>query len=553
MRAQPVLRSTAVAIAILAALPAAAAAAPDTRITFYFGLERPETAARAAFFAVGDPASSSFRHFRTADGVARRYGADGATRRGFRAAAERRGFAVRIDRSRVFARVTGTVALFGQVFGRHIRKEFNNDEFANAYFPRGGHRLRLPADLKPYVRDVVASYSRSTPTASGGGGATAAAAAARKGPRNRGTWRGGCRKAKATGGYSYPQVRHAYGVDAVGTGAGASVAILNVGEGLTRRDRRTYARCFGLRPVRTRTLLTDGQARPFGRGTFEPQEDFALVRGMAPGLRSITFTQVWLATELWFLGPAQVFSAPGLPRALSMSYGECERDVRGHGSSANERAGARLMDAMLVRLGLAGVGSFASAGDFGSTCNGQLVPGVAWPASSPFLTAVGGSRLVLDSANERVREVVWNDLRWESADNGGGAGGGGFARHSRRPPYQRAVIGGRRRAVPDVAAHASMFPAWPVDLGKFWVSDGGTSAAAPLVAGAWATVSARAHAPLGPANGLLYALGDAAAYDVTHGDNGYDRHVPAHRARPGYDLASGLGVPDFGALARVAY
>jgi hypothetical protein len=31
--------------------------------------------------------------------------------------------------------------------------------------------------------------------------------------------------------------------------------------------------------------------------------------------------------------------------------------------------------------------------------------------------------------------------------------------------------------------------------------------------------------------------------------NGFTRRVPAHRARPGYDLASGLGVPAFGRLA----
>ena len=36
--------------------------------------------------------------------------------------------------------------------------------------------------------------------------------------------------------------------------------------------------------------------------------------------------------------------------------------------------------ALLVRLGLAGVGAFASAGDFGSTCNNENYAGIAWPA-----------------------------------------------------------------------------------------------------------------------------------------------------------------------------
>ena len=55
--------------------------------------------------------------------------------------------------------------------------------------------------------------------------------------------------------------------------------------------------------------------------------------------------------------------------------------------------------------------------------------------------------------------------------------------------------------------------------------------------------------PLGPVNGLLYASAPATRFDITAGDNGYTRRVPAHAARPGYDLASGLGVPEFGRLA----
>jgi subtilase family serine protease len=106
--------------------------------------------------------------------------------------------------------------------------------------------------------------------------------------------------------------------------------------------------------------------------------------------------QAWPAAELWFLGAAQVLSAPGLPDAFSLSYGECERDIRGSASTPTTRASADLLDSMLVRLGLAGVGSFASAGDFGSTCDGQPFLGVTWPASSPYLTAVGVTRAGTD-------------------------------------------------------------------------------------------------------------------------------------------------------------
>ncbi|MDQ3893841.1 MAG: S53 family peptidase, partial [Actinomycetota bacterium] len=419
--------------------------------------------------------------------------------------------------------------------------------------------------LRPLVREVAASYTRST-RRSRARAATALHVAeddsSEHGPTagppgNGGTWIGGCTAAQATGAYSFAQVRSAYGVDALGRGSGASLAILNVGEGITPRDIADAARCFGLPALRTRTLLTDGQSRAFGRGTFEPQEDLALVRGMAPGLASVTFVQAWLAPELWFLGAAKVLALSSLPDTFSISYGECERDIRAKGAPRTVRAGAALLDALLVRLGLVGVGVFAAAGDFGSTCNGRPFAGVTWPASSPYLTAVGGTRLVLNQANARVDEVVWNDLEWLSPDNGGGAGGGGISAVSRRPSFQRRLaVPGTRRAVPDVSAHASLLPGWPVVLAGNWVEDGGTSASTPLLAGAFATLSANERAagrpPLGPVTGLLYALQASAPeafFDVVSGANGYEPKVPAWSASPGYDLASGLGVPRFDRVA----
>jgi pro-kumamolisin-like protein len=547
-----------------AAAPAVAAKSP--RITFYFGLKRPEAAARAAFFAVQAPSSPTYRRFLIAGEAAGRYGASAKTVRAVRRAGLRHGLRVRVDPSRVFARVEGTVARLQRVFHAPIRRQYNNETLSWAFYVGARHRLRLPRDMRPWVREVVPSFSRSQKSERE---AHATAAGPKSGPheeppagapKNAGTWAGGCEQARKTGGYSYAQVRHAYGLDSVGSGG--SAAIVNVGEGLTGGDLAANASCFGYPAAKVRTLLADGQARPFPRDTFEPQEDLALLRGMAPGLTSLTFAQTWLAPELWFLAPVEVLDAPRLPDVISISYGECERSVRGARAGASQRAGADLMDAVLARLGLAGVASFAAAGDFGSTCNGQPFPGVAWPASSPFLTAVGGTRLALNAANERSEEVVWNDTRWTPAEAGGGAGGGGFSAVSKRPPFQvqapfdPTIPATTRRAVPDVSAHASIFPGWPVVLAGHWELDGGTSTAAPLLAGAFATLSARQRAlgqpPLGPFNGLLYQLQEtnsSALYDITAGDNSYDPKVPGYSATPGYDLASGLGVPNFTVVA----
>jgi subtilase family serine protease len=555
------------ALVCLALVPAAGAAhravataKRSPTITFYFGLRRPEAQARTAFFAVGRPGSSSYRRFLSLRQISARYGASTGTRRAFLKGIAALGLRARIDQSGVFARVSGTVRQLDRAFGVRIKSEFSNFPNVEAYFLSGRQTLRLPTSLRRLVQNVVTDFTHSQAVPPGQGTQQATAASAPMSPptpRNLGTWVRGCRAARALGTYSFAQVRNAYGIATLGGGGGSSVAILNVGEDVPPKDVAANARCFGYPRLRPRTLRTDGQTLAFGRGTFEPQEDLALVRGMAPGLRSLTFTKAWLDPGLWFLGGSQVLSARPLPDTYSISYGECENSVRGPGAGPSSRAGADLMDAMLVRLGLAGVSTFASAGDFGSTCDGRLFAGVAWPASSPYLTAVGGSRVVLNPANQRVNEVVWNDLQWTPANMGGGVGGGGLSSFSARPPYQRGLgLPGGRRGIPDVSANASNFPGYPVVLNGHWEEDAGTSAAAPLMAGAFALLDAaqraRGRPRLGPLNGLLYRLrarSPQTFFDIVSGNNAYSGRIRGWRARPGYDLASGLGVPQFAQLA----
>jgi kumamolisin len=550
-------RVLAIALAAIAAAVAGAApaGAKPIRITFYFGLKRADAQAVAAFFAIQQPGSATYRRFGSLAQLSARYGASAATRRAFVTQIRRLGLSASIDRSGVFARVRGTVSQFERAFRVRITSEFSNDTISTSYGVAGNRPLPLPRPLRPLVQDVVANYARNSAFPK------ARAAEARRsmppGPKNTGTWIGGCKQARALGAYSFAQVRNAYGIGALGKGAGASVAILNVGEGLAAQDIAENARCFGYGSIRPRTLLSDGQTHPFGRASFEPQEDLALVRGMAPGLKSLTFTQVWGVPALWFLGASQVLDARNLPDALSISYGECEQAIRGPRAGQASRAGANLLDSLVVRLGLAGVGTFASSGDFGTSCDGEHFKGIAWPGSSPYLTSVGGTRLVLNAANQRTNEVVWNDLRWATPMNGGGATGGGLSSVSARPPFQSGVpIAGSRRAVPDVAAHASMFPGWPVVLAGHWELDGGTSASTPLTASAFAVISAAQRAagrpPLGPVNGLLYTLdrsSPSTIFDIVSGANRYYRDIPGYSAKLGYDLASGLGVPQFAQVA----
>ncbi len=195
---------------------------------------------------------------------------------------------------------------------------------------------------------------------------------------------------------------------------------------------------------------------------------------------------------------------------------------------------------------LAGVSSLVAAGDAGSTTCGTSVAGttLSYPAVSPFVTAVGGTRLTLGPGNTRVAETVWND----SVFGVSGAGGGGVARRQPRPAYQDGANPHGHRAVPDVSALADVVPGWPDVISSTLQTVGGTSGSTPFVAAATALVNAserQAGRPrVGLANGWFYkaASQPSAFFDVTQGSNDL-AGVGCCQAGVGYDPASGLGVP----------
>jgi Pro-kumamolisin, activation domain len=186
-------------------------------LTFYFGLKRPDAKAVAAFWAVQRPGSASYRRFLSPAEIARRYGASPATRGAFVAAFTRFGLRASIDPSGVFARVSGTKAQLERAF--HVKITTLPDETATLY--QTNRPLRLPASVKPLVREVIATFERTVrPVKETSRRLTAPTPAplrvAAPGPKNEGRWTRGCAAARRLGGYSFGQIRHAYGVEKVG-------------------------------------------------------------------------------------------------------------------------------------------------------------------------------------------------------------------------------------------------------------------------------------------------------------------------------------------------
>jgi kumamolisin len=238
----------------------------------------------------------------------------------------------------------------------------------------------------------------------------------------------------------------------------------------------------------------------------------------------------------------------GPPEAMTLSYGGC--------AIAEAQASPQFLETInkvLAMAALTGVSTFVAAGDSGSTTcpRGSGVPGpsLSFPAVSAFVTAVGGTRLALGAGNARVGESVWNDAPYGQR----AAGGGGVSRLVPRPDYQQKVSSAPNRAVPDVSALADISPGWPVVTDGVLHTVGGTSGSSPLTAAATALVAGAERAagrpPLGLVNGWFYtaAAQPDAFFDVVQGNNDLER-VGCCTAGPGYDTASGLGVPNWDAL-----
>ena len=300
--------------------------------------------------------------------------------------------------------------------------------------------------------------------------------------------------------------------------------------------------------------------------------DTEMVAAMAPKLSGLDVVYGSVASGSSFIdlldAPLndKLFKGPA-PKMVSFSGGFCE--LGGYAPYSQDAGLYALAEHLLMVMAADGVSFVSAAGDTGSSCNlvepnptqaDQARLSVAFPASSPYVTAAGGALFGLRSNDTIENERVWND----SPLGIGGAGGGGQSVVFARPWYQAGLaLPGKGRAVPDVALEADFYS--PISVYctvncaiHGWQTGDGTSAASRLFAGelALADEAAAQHheASLGLANPLIYRLGEMrspALRDITIGNNDV-YGLRCCTARPGYSEASGWGSPELPALISAA-
>ena len=185
----------------------------------------------------------------------------------------------------------------------------------------------------------------------------------------------------------------------------------------------------------------------------------------------------------------------------------------------------------------------------------------SWPASDPLVTAVGGTKLNLNSKGmPNSLAVAWNDTYMHPSPSPEASGGGRSAFFT-RPSYQSTVttVTGARRGVPDIAMSAActglvdVYASFP-GQGTQWTPMCGTSEATPLFAAIVALSDQKAGHGLGQLNPTLYALAGVAnngLVAVTSGNNTVRFRsgtsivtVTGFQASASYNLVTGLGTID---------
>ncbi|WP_406423507.1 carboxypeptidase regulatory-like domain-containing protein [Streptomyces sp. NBC_00842] len=153
---------------------------------------------------------------------------------------------------------------------------------------------------------------------------------------------------------------------------------------------------------------------------------------------------------------------------------------------------------------------------------------VAYPASSQYVTAVGGTSLVKDTSTTRG----WTESAWSGS-------GSGCSRYVPKPSFQQDT-GCARRTIVDVSGVADPSTGVAVYNGG-WQVFGGTSAAAPIIASVYALAGTPAA---GSAPNSYPYVQPSALNDVTSGSNGSCTPAYLCNGGPGYDGPTGLGTPN---------
>jgi subtilase family serine protease len=543
------------AVPFATANTAIGAVAGAQSLTVQVWLKPQTTAAESFATAVSTPGNALFGHFLSPAAYTARFGASSAEAAGVEAWLRSSGFTgVATDAQRDYVQATAPVSTINSAFRTQL-DYFRPTAQVNAgtYALRANNRpVSLPSSVAAsvlgvtgldnaaaqttYLRPGAPADAKQTPAAKPYSFACSGYYAQHHAyhlPK----YFGSTTFSTVLCGYTAGQLRRAYGYSGRNVGKGVTIALVEDGLApdmfLTLQDYAARNRIQSPSPGRYSELSLgqgDSCGDPFD---IEEQIDVEASYAMAPLANQLVVggdscnDGFYGLQSLFDADIAILNGASGHPLATitSNSWGLFNEE-----SAPTEVL--KIEHSYLVRAAAEGVSMLYATGDSS---------GVSTPSVDPYATAVGGTTLGIGNKDPREFETGWSDN--ESVDTGTkwagfgeyGASGGGDSLVWAQPAYQRGVVpkslatplgnrSGLVRTVPDISALADPFTGFAVGLlnfnsqgnpiGYFEAAYGGTSVAAPLVAGMVADAE-QGQRPFGFLNPALYRLaGTSAIHDA---------------------------------------
>jgi subtilase family serine protease len=347
-------------------------------------------------------------------------------------------------------------------------------------------------------------------------------------------------------GYKPAQMRAAYGlagsVAKGNDGSGVTIAVVDAYDSPTLlSDAQEYftlndpshplqtSQFFNVEPSNINNVALCG-----GNGWYPEQAlDVESEHTMAPGA-NIEFVGAQNCLDTGLLSALQTAVTSGAS-VVSDSWGDTLGDL------LTDAATKTAFDNTFMMADSTGVSVLFSSGDDGDNFADFGLDAPNYPASSPYITAVGGTTLEIGAGNKVQGDYGWSTAKQlmcgpVTAKNCGSAttpegslafqagGGGGTSYYYAEPYYQdgvvpsdlalrnEAITGGPARVEPDISMDADAQSGLLIGLtqqfpnGTYYAQfkEGGTSLASPLLAGVIADADQAAGGPLGFLNPVLY-------------------------------------------------
>ena len=343
----------------------------------------------------------------TADQLAERYGADPADVDLVRQTLTSMGLAVTaVHPATRRIKVTGTLGELSRAFGVTL-------QLVTSTSPGGQvvtHRYRegpvyVPAALDGIVLAVLGLDTR---------------------PQFRAHFRPRAAAAQGTS-YAPNQVADIYQFPAGTTGAGQTIAVIELGGGFSASDLDTYFGGLGIPVPSISAVGVDGASNAPGSdptgADVEVALDIDVIGAAAPGATQVVYFAPNNGDQGFVDAISDAAQASPAPIAISISWGQSEDSWTTQGLTS--------MNEVISDAAALGITVCVASGDNGSgngVKDGQ--PHVDFPASSPYALGCGGTKLVADPSTGVISsEVVWN----ETASNEGPAAAGSATSSPCRP------------------------------------------------------------------------------------------------------------------------